>query len=110
MTPGASCNMLQSKYPQAAIHCSKIPPPGSIKRGANPVIWVTPVTPEPDLTKPVFGENVSNNVQSYWRWNGIKEFSGVRQYLKDPLESETALAWTEKTLLTSELTSQACAQ
>ncbi|KIR81379.1 cytoplasmic protein [Cryptococcus gattii EJB2] len=95
------CNMLQNKYPQAAIHCSKIPPPESIKRGANPVIWVTPVTPEPDLTKPVFGENVSNNVQSYWRWNGIKEFSSVRQYLKDPLESETALAWTEKTLLTT---------
>ncbi|KGB76967.2 cytoplasmic protein [Cryptococcus deuterogattii R265] len=95
------CNILQSKYPQAAIHCSKISPPESIKRGANPVIWVMPVTPEPDLIKPVFGENVSNNVQSYWRWNGIKKFSSVRQYLKDPLERETALAWTEKTLLTT---------
>lgn len=105
LTSGASCGILQTKYRQATIHRSKIPPPESIKRGTDPVIWIMPVTPEPDLTNPVFGENVSDNVQSYWRWNGIRRFSSVRPYLKDPGEGETALAWTEKTLLISELSS-----
>nr|ODN99941.1 cytoplasmic protein [Cryptococcus depauperatus CBS 7855] len=93
------CEALQTKYQQATIHRSKIQPPESIRASNDPVIWVMPVVPEPELSKPVFGENVSENVQNYWKWNGIRCFSSLRPYLKDPGEREAALTWTEKTIL-----------
>ncbi|WVQ84302.1 hypothetical protein IAT38_006454 [Cryptococcus sp. DSM 104549] len=93
------CETIQLKYPHTSIHRSKIPPPDTIKNGTDPVIWITPVTPEPDLTRAVFGDEVSDNAQSYWRWNGVKRFSSVRPYLKDPTEREAVLTWTEKTVL-----------
>ncbi|KAK8853154.1 hypothetical protein IAR55_003855 [Kwoniella newhampshirensis] len=95
------CESLQSKFPAAQLHRSKFPPPESIRLSSNLVIWVNSVTPEPDLTKPVFGEAVDDSIQSYWRWNGIREWGSVRPYLRDPHENEAVLTWTEKTILTT---------
>ncbi|WWD19564.1 hypothetical protein CI109_104025 [Kwoniella shandongensis] len=95
------CEALQAKFPTAHLHRSKIPPPESIRFSSKPVIWVTSVTPEPDLNKPVFGEGVDENIQSYWRWNGIREWGSVRPYMRDQAESEAVLTWTEKTILTT---------
>ncbi|WWC91624.1 uncharacterized protein L201_006570 [Kwoniella dendrophila CBS 6074] len=95
------CDNLQLKHPQATLHRSKIPPPDSVKNSTESLIWVTPLTPEPDLTKPVFGDTVSENVQNHYRYNGINEFSTLRPYMRDTNESEMVLTWTEKTVVTT---------
>ncbi|TYJ58828.1 hypothetical protein B9479_000260 [Cryptococcus floricola] len=99
------CDKLQDKYRQATIHRSKIPPPESIKSGLDPVIWVMPLTPDPDLSKPIFSSqneaHVPEPVQAYWLTNNIRRFSSMRPYLKDPGEREAVLTWTEKTIVTT---------
>nr|XP_018260970.1 uncharacterized protein I303_06687 [Kwoniella dejecticola CBS 10117]OBR83128.1 hypothetical protein I303_06687 [Kwoniella dejecticola CBS 10117] len=95
------CDALQLKYPQATIHRSKIPPSTSIQQSTEPLIWVTPLAPEPDLTKPIFSDRVSENVSSYFRSHRIKDFSSFRPYMRDQNEHEVVLTWTEKTVLTT---------
>ncbi|WVQ72639.1 hypothetical protein IAR50_002198 [Cryptococcus sp. DSM 104548] len=99
------CDTLQTKYRQATIHRSKIPPPESIKSGLDPVIWVMPLTPEPDLSKPILSSqndaHVPEPVQAYWLSNNIRRFSSMRPYLKNPGEREAVLTWTEKTVVTT---------
>ncbi|WRT70308.1 uncharacterized protein IL334_007306 [Kwoniella shivajii] len=96
------CDAIQLKYPKVTIHRSKIPPLSSSKESTDPLIWITPLTPEPDLTKPVFGDAVIENVQSHWRYNGIREFSTLRPYMRDLNEVEVVLTWTEKTVVTTQ--------
>nr|XP_019010242.1 uncharacterized protein I206_04710 [Kwoniella pini CBS 10737]OCF49023.1 hypothetical protein I206_04710 [Kwoniella pini CBS 10737] len=95
------CDALQLKHPEASIHRSKIPPLTSAQESSHPLIWVTPLAPEPDLKKTVFADKVSDNVSSYYRSNRISEFSSFRPYMRDPDEHEIVLTWTEKTILTS---------
>jgi dedicator of cytokinesis protein 3 len=94
---------MQVKYPSSMIHRSKIPPPESVRHGDEPVIWVTSLAPEPDMSLPVFHERVSESVQSYHRHNGVKRFSSIRPYARERGEVDTVLTWTEKTIVTSEL-------
>lgn len=94
---------MQVKYPSAMIHRSKIPPPESVRHGDEQVIWITSLTPEPDASLPVFRDAVPENVQSYYRYNGVKRFSSVRPYARDRGDVDTVLAWTEKTIVTSGL-------
>jgi hypothetical protein len=70
--------------------------------GEDPVIWVTPVIPESDLSITVLSDGVPENVQSYWRHNQIKSFLTLRPYMKDPNETNQMLIWTEKTVIESE--------
>ncbi|WVQ67084.1 uncharacterized protein L199_005278 [Kwoniella botswanensis] len=95
------CDFLQLKHPQATLHRSKIPPPSSARESSEPLIWVTPLTPEPDLSKPIFSDGVAENVQSHWRYYDIREFSSLRPYMRDQDESEVVLTWTEKTVVTT---------
>ena len=86
------------------IHRSKVPPPEAIRLGPESVIWVTSLVPEPDLSSPVFGENIAERVQDHWRNNAVKVFSSTRPYTKERAETEAVLTWTEKTVITSEIT------
>nr|XP_019044242.1 hypothetical protein I302_07525 [Kwoniella bestiolae CBS 10118]OCF23172.1 hypothetical protein I302_07525 [Kwoniella bestiolae CBS 10118] len=95
------CDALQLKHPQATLHRSKIPPLPSARQSPNPLIWVTPLAPEADLTRAVFGDGVAENVQSHWRYNAVREFSSLRPYMRDQNEVEVVLTWTEKTVVTT---------
>jgi dedicator of cytokinesis protein 3 len=97
-----SCEAIQLKHPTAMIHQSKIPPPEAVRHGPEPVIWVTSLVPEPDLSLPVFSDRVSDSVQRYWRHNEVTQFSTTRPYAKDRGETQAVLSWTEKTVLTGE--------
>ena len=72
-----------------------------MRNGEDEVIWITPVVPEPDLSRLVFAESVAENVQSYWRCNGLRTCSSQRPYLADPQETDPVMTWTEKTTLHS---------
>lgn len=98
----SSCETIQLKHPTAMIHRSKIPPPEAIRHGLEPVIWVTSLVPEADLSSPVFSDKVAENVQNYRRWNNVKRFSSTRPYARDGGEAEAVLSWTEKTIITGE--------
>jgi len=97
--------VIQQKFSNATIYRSKVAPSESTRRGSHQVIWVTSVEPKPDLSQPIFSEivGVDENVQSWWRSNGIKRFTSDRPYLKDPGESEAVMSWIERTILSSEL-------
>ncbi|WVR00207.1 hypothetical protein IAU59_007349 [Kwoniella sp. CBS 9459] len=97
------CDTLHLKHPSATLHRSKVPPPSSAREDTTQLIWVTPLTPEPDLTGPVFADTVPDNVQSYWRVNGVTPFSSARPYIRDAsdMEGEAVLTWIEKTVLTT---------
>lgn len=95
------CETLQLKHPEAQIHRSKIPPSDMVRYGTEPVIWVTSVTPLPDLTKPVFRKGVTPQVQAYYRSNAVNKFESLRPYLVDPEEKDSVLQWMEKTTITT---------
>ncbi|OCF44595.1 hypothetical protein I317_01482 [Kwoniella heveanensis CBS 569] len=97
------CDVLHLKHPSATLHRSKVPPPKSAREEASLLIWVTPLTPEPDLNEPVFADTVPDNVQSYWRVNSVKTFSSSRPYLRDTSDmgGEAVLTWIEKAILTT---------
>ena len=97
-----SCEAIQLKHPTAMIHRSKVPPPEAVRHGPEPVIWVTSLDPEPDLSLPVFSDRVSESVQRYWRHNEVTIFSTTRPYARHQEETEAVLTWTEKTVLTGE--------
>ncbi|KAL7418467.1 Deoxycytidine kinase 1 [Cryptotrichosporon argae] len=95
------CETIQAKYPNATIHRSKIPPPESVRTGSEECIWITSVSPVPDLTAPMFRELVNPAIQAYWKSNGINVFESQRPYIVDPEEKESVLQWIEKTRLTT---------
>lgn len=100
----SSCETIQHKFPNSSIYRSKIPPSESIRNGMDQVIWITSVEPRPDLAKPVFNEwlGMDDNVQSWWRHNGVKSFTSDRPYLKDAGETEAVMSWIERTIVISE--------
>lgn len=113
-----SCDELQHKYPLATFHKSKTPPTPPVRSGTDQLIWVTPVSPEPDMSHPVFSENVDvdDNVRQWHKYNGIKTFSSTRPYKvhsprrhSDQVEvidngerRGGLMTWLEKTVLISE--------
>jgi len=104
----SSCDVLQHKYPEASLHRSKMQPSPPLRSGPDQIIWVTSVTPEPDLSNLVFTEGVNENVQTYYRYNNIKTFSTLRPYkvlsasTRSEDENAGVMTWLEKTTLTCE--------
>jgi hypothetical protein len=94
-----SCDQIHSKFPNASIHRSKIPP-SSRMREEGDIVWVTSVVPEQNPAHPALQEGVSANVRDYHRHNGVTTFSSMRPYMVDPTETDAVLTWTEKTILT----------
>jgi dedicator of cytokinesis protein 3 len=101
-----SCDSLQLKYPEATLHRSKMQPSPPLRSGPDQIIWVTSVTPEPDLSQRMFADGVNENVQQYHRYNDIKTFSTLRPYKVlssssgGTEESAGVMTWLEKTVLT----------
>ncbi|WVR07765.1 hypothetical protein IAU60_004808 [Kwoniella sp. DSM 27419] len=97
------CDTLHTKHPQATLHRSKLPPADLLRHSQEQLIWVVPLTPEPDTSRPVFADGVNLNVQAYYLCNGITEFSSSRPYLRDPedAQQDVILTWIEKTVLTA---------
>lgn len=81
-------------------------PAPPLRAGPDQIIWVTSVTPEPDQSQPMFAAGVDENVQLYYRHNGINTFSTLRPYkVHSPAtvtEDDTTgvMTWLEKTTLT----------
>lgn len=69
--------------------------------GDEPVVWITPLQPEPDVSSPVFADSVSDAVQSYYKNNNVNRFSSTRPYQREKTDLDPVLTWTEKTVLTS---------
>lgn len=104
-----SCDALQLKYPDATLHRSKTQPAPPVRAGAEQFIWVTSVTPEPDLSKAMFTDGVNENVQHYYKHNAVHTFSSLRPYkVHSPAVNEEeddgsgVMTWLEKTTLTGE--------
>ncbi|BEI88066.1 uncharacterized protein CcaverHIS019_0107840 [Cutaneotrichosporon cavernicola] len=95
------CEALQTKHPDAQVHRSKIPPSEMVRYGTESVIWVTSVTPLPDLNKPVFRKGINPSVQAYYKSNAVNKFETLRPYVVDPEETEAVLQWIEKTTITT---------
>ncbi|TXT11135.1 hypothetical protein VHUM_01886 [Vanrija humicola] len=95
------CEALQAKHPEAQVYKSKIPPSDTVRYGTEPVVWVTSVTPVPDLTKTVFRSGVEPAIQAYYKTSAVNQFETMRPYIVDPEEREPILQWLEKTTLTT---------
>lgn len=95
------CDQMAAKHPDALIHRSKIPPTESVRYGTEPVIWITTVSPVPDLKQPVFAKGVNPNIQNYYKYNSINTFDTTRPYYMHPDEREPVLQWIEKTTVTT---------
>jgi hypothetical protein len=81
-------------------------PSPPLRSGPDQIIWVTSVTPEPDLSQRMFADGVNENVQQYHRYNDIKTFSTLRPYKVlssssgGTEEGAGVMTWLEKTVLT----------
>lgn len=70
------------------------------------------MTPEPDLSLPIFADEVNENVQQYYRYNHLKTFFSLRPYrvnftpTLDPADDDgsAVMTWLEKTTITSKVT------
>jgi dedicator of cytokinesis protein 3 len=95
------CEQLHAKHPDAQIHRSKVPPSDAVRYGTQPVIWVTSVTPVPDLKRPMFRRSVPPAVQAYYRSNAVDKFETLRPYSVSADEKDPILQWLEKTTITT---------
>jgi hypothetical protein len=83
-------------------------PSPPLRSGPDQIIWITSITPEPDLSQRVFGDGVHENVQRYYRYNNLKTFSSLRPYkvlsasTRAEDENGGVMTWLEKTTLTCE--------
>ncbi|EIW72245.1 hypothetical protein TREMEDRAFT_25841 [Tremella mesenterica DSM 1558] len=103
---GEFCESIQHKYPNASIHRSKVSPSTTANEQGG-VIWITPLTPEPDLSLPVFKDRVQGNVQAWHRYNGVNRFSSLRPFVpasqadEGDEGKEAVMTWMEKTIVTT---------
>jgi hypothetical protein len=99
--------MMQAKHILATIHRHKIPPSQALV-DAGDLIWVMPVTPEPDPSHPALRDGVNANVQDYYRCNEVNRFVSERPYRREVNGNEVKGAgegimfWIERAIYTSE--------
>ncbi|KAI5478526.1 hypothetical protein MNV49_005055 [Pseudohyphozyma bogoriensis] len=105
---GPFTEKMLNKHPGAVLLKTSTIPPEELQFADGQFLQITPVTPEPNLSSPVFtSPDVPAAVRSYYEHNATQTFSFTRPVNKDAVArargaSDFATLWTEKTVLICE--------